>query len=460
MSDQSVVNPSAIPAERCNERRKAGVWTTSIVVVVLIICAGNRFASEWEAFRSSAYPTGSSIDFPHYYVAAKLAGSDRPKEHLLYYVTKEDREAALNVIPPGSEWNQIAHQSGLGDTLHFSAPPIVATLLLPLGKLPYQSAFLIWRVLNDVFYFLAIWLCLKLCQAWTPLTLLVCTLAGFEFQPFMLTLEKGQFGVVLLLTWSAGVLFANKKQDVLSALMLALATVVKLTPVLVVGVFVLRRRWKWLAAYILWVAILMGIGVLHFGVENHRLYLSKVSSLSCGIPGPYNYSLSGIVQNLYYGNILDYSHIPPYTPHGLCTFNKALGLAVYCAALALLLLKNRGGDIIFDLTVLSIVTLLIAPFTWRHYYVLEILPLMFLWFLVKTGRFSRQWWVLGAVAFCTLIAGTRYPDYLQTHLTSGPVRVFLVALLPISALVLMTTLLLAYKPEATAQPQGLGSILR
>lgn len=451
MSELPVVSPSAPAASKCSEKSKLRAWTTSIVVIVLIIFAANRFAGEWEAFRSSAYPTGSSIDFPHYYVAAKLAGSDSPKQHPLYYLTNEDKEAALSVIPPGSEWNQVAHQSGLRDTLHFSAPPIVAILLLPLAKLPYQLAFMIWRVLTDLFYFLAIWICLILCRAWTPLNLLACTLAAFEFQPFMLTLQKGQFGALLLLTWCAGILFATKKQDVLSALMLALATIVKLTPALAVGVFVLRRRWRWLAAYLLWMSVLMGIGVFRFGVENHRLYLSKVSSLSCGVPGPYNYSLSGIVLNMYYRDILDYEHMPPHTPHGLCTLNKALGLAVYLAALFLLLRKNRIGDIGWDLTVLSLITLLVAPFTWRHYYVLEILPLMFIWFLLREGRFSHQGWVLAAVSFCTLIVGTRYLDYLQAHLTAGPVRVFLVALLPLSAFVLTTILLFAYKPEPQYQ---------
>lgn len=450
MSEHLVVNSSMTPVAKCDEAHEARLWATSLVGVVLIIFAANRFATEWEAFRSSAYPTGSSIDFPHYYVAAKLAGSSKPKQQQLYYLMNEDKEAALNVAPPGSEWSHIAHQSGLGDTLHFSAPPIVATLLLPLGKLPYQLAFMIWRILTGCFYFLALWICLKLCRAFTPLTLLVCTLAASAFQPFTLTIDKGQFGALLLLTWSAAILLAQKKQEVLSALMLALATVIKLTPVLAVGVFVLRRKWKWVGAYVAWLLILMVIGVLHFGVENHRLYLSKLQSLSCGIPGPYNYSLSGIVQNTYYRDILDYTHIPAHTPHRLCVFNKALGFAVYIGTLGVLIKKNRTGNIMWDMTVLSLITLLIAPFTWRHYYVLEILPLMFVWLRLKEGKFTRPGWVLSIAVLCTLVAATRYPDYLQTHLNYGPARVFLVALLPLSALALTATLLFAYKTEAVS----------
>jgi hypothetical protein len=384
-------------------------------------------------------------------VAAKLAGSANPSQHPLYYTAVENKEAAFDRIPPDTEWNRVAHQNGLGNTLHFSAPPIVATLLVPLGKLPYQLSFMVWNILTDCFFFLALWVCLKLCGALSPATLLVCTLAGFAFQPFMLTLEKGQFGALLLLTWSAAILFADKKQDIASALMLALATIVKITPVLAVGVFVVRRRWKWLAAYTLWMAILMGIGVWHLGVENHRLYLAKLSALSCGVPGPYNYSLTGIVQNAYYGDILGYGHMPAQTPRGLCAVDKMLGLAVYVAVLAFLWKKNQRGDISWDLVVMSLITLLIAPFTWRHYYVLEILPLMFVWFLLKAGRFSRPGWVLIVAIICTLVAGTGYPDYLQNHMTSGPIRVCLVGLLPLSALILVLTLLFAYKPEPELQ---------
>jgi hypothetical protein len=131
-------------------------WLTSTVVIVLVIFAANQFATEWQIFRSSAYPTGSQIDFPHYYVAAKLVGSAHPSQHPLYYPAHENKEAVLGRIRPDTEWNQVAHQNGLSDTLHFSAPPIIATLLVPLGKLPYQLAFMVWRILTDVFFFLAL----------------------------------------------------------------------------------------------------------------------------------------------------------------------------------------------------------------------------------------------------------------------------------------------------------------
>jgi hypothetical protein len=421
-------------------------WLTFACTAILIFFAANQFASEWEMFRAAAHPTGSAVDFPHYYVAAKLAASAAAKKHQFYYPMGAYKSEALGRIPPDTEWNRVAHENGLGDTLHFSATPIVATLMSPLGRMPYQLAFMIWRILSDILFFFALWICLKLCHAFNPVTLLVCTLAGFAFQPFALMQEKGQFGALLLFCWGLGALLAEKKRDFFSALMFAIATMVKLTPIFVVGLFLIRRRWKWLAAYTLWMGLLLGIGVWHLGLENHRLYLSKISALSCGTPGPYNYSLYGMMENIYYGNILNYDQLPPELPRGLCAINKLIGMAVYLTSLGFLYRKNRDGDFVWDLSVLALIVLLIAPFTLRHYYVLEIFPLLFTWFYLRAGKFSRPNWVLAAVIFATLVAATAYPDYLQNHLSIAPVRVFLVALLPLSSLTLLAAILFTYEP--------------
>jgi len=416
-------------------------WLWAAAAVVLLTFAANQFAADWILFRSGAYPAG---DFPHYYLAAKLAGLNG--QHKLYAPANSSKEAAMGNIGEDTEWGRFAAQNGMRDTLHFSAPPVLAWLLIPLGKLPLNFAYFVWRVFSEICFFAAIVVCLRLLGALNPVTLMVCALAGFAFQPFTLTLEKGQFGAVLLLLWVGGTLAAKKRWDISSALMFALATVVKLTPVLGLGLFLKRRRWKWAAAYALWMVLLMGLGVWRMGMENHRLYFAKLQALSCGVPGPYNYSLNGIIQNVYYGDILSYEQMPDGTPAGLCTGTKVAQAGVYLGALILLFKKNRGNDEVWDMAVLALTVLLVAPFTWRHYYVLEVFPLLFLW--LRGQRFVRPGFALAAAIACTLVAATRYPDYLQVHLTNGPVRVFLVALLPLSALGLMLTLLLGCKREA------------
>jgi hypothetical protein len=427
-------------------------WTTTVASVLLLIFAANQFSTEWAMFRSSSASL-SGGDFPHYYLAAKIAGT--PGKHRLYYSAQSSKEETLGKIDPNTEWGREARQNGIPDTLYFSAPPFVATLLTPIGRLSFKTAFFVWRILSELFFFLAVVIILQVCRALTPITLLVCTMAGFFFEPFVLTLDKGQFGALLLLLWSAGTLLAQKKWDPLSSLMFALATLVKLTPVLVLGLFLIRRRWKWVGFYLLWLVLLIAVSFWQTGLENQQLFLSKMKVLACGVPGPYNYSLPGIIQNVYYGNILAYEQMPAQAPAWLCFSGKALAVVLLAGALLILIRRNRGGDVAWDLIVLALVTLLIAPFTWRHYYTLEILPLIFVWFSLRRGRFSNLNAVRWTAIICTFVAATRYPDYLQVHLTNGPARVFLVSLLALSALALTIVLLFAYRDEVPPEKVGL-----
>jgi hypothetical protein len=420
-------------------------WLRTAAVLLLLLFAANQFADEWELFRSGAYSDPSAGDFPHYYLAAKLAGL--PGRHRLYYPPSHAKDEVFQKIDPNTEWGELAIQSGIRDTLHFSAPPVVASLLIPLGKLPFRTAFFLWRILCDIFFFLAICVCLQICRSFNAPTVLVCTLAGFAFQPFTLTLEKGQFGSLLLLLWSGGTLLAAKRRDISSALLFALATVLKMTPLLVLGLLLLRRRWKWAVAYVVWMVCLIAFGIWQTGAENQRLYLQEIHSISCGVPGPYNYSLPGLVQNLYYMNIFRFQEMPADTPYGLCLFNKAMAVAIYAAVLLVLWRRRQGYDITWDLIVLSLITLLIAPFTWRHYYVLELLSLFFIWFSIRDGRFRQVKGALWAAIFCTAVAATRYPDYLQNHVNKAFIRVLLVGLLPISALLLLLTILFGYRRD-------------
>jgi hypothetical protein len=416
--------------------RGRGLWSMSLATVILVYCSANQFSGDWNKFRSVESDPLSG-DFPHYYIAAKFAGMG--KQHPLYYIPSSSKEAGLGKIAPDTEWNNLARNLGLRDTLHFSSTPELAILLVPLGKLPFSKAYLVWSVFSELCMFSAICISLMLYRAFTPLALVLCTISIFAFSPVSLTFEKGQFGTILLLLWVSGAYFANKGKTVASALMFALATIVKITPVLAIGIFVFRRRWKWLGAYVGWMLLLVTLGIAWSGMQNHRLFLLTLRSLSTGVPGPYNYSLNGIIQNVFYGNILNYKQIPNETPLQLQYATKFI--SAFCYLAILFLLWKRSRDIVFDLTVASLMVLLVPPFTLRHYYVLETLPLIYVWLSLKDAHLLGKRWMLAGVSICTLLPATRYLDYLQNHLSSGPIRVLLVSLVPLSTLLLTAIML-------------------
>ena len=136
--------------------------------------------------------------------------------------------------------------------------------------------------------------------------------------------------------------------------------------------------------------------------------------------------------------------MPADPPALLNAVGKVCQFGLYVGVLIFLVRRNKRADMTLDLTALSLVILLAAPFTWRHYYVLMLLPLMFVWFNIH--HFSRRL-TLGVFLSSLLIAGTRYPDFLQTHLSNGPLRVLLVSLLPLSAIALLAVLVFAYRNQ-------------
>jgi hypothetical protein len=96
-------------------------WATTVAVVLLLIFAANQFATEWTMFRSS-YLDPSAGDFPHYYLAAKIAGT--PGQHRLYYSAQSAKEAMYEKIDPNTEWGQLARQNGIPDTLYSVLPQL------------------------------------------------------------------------------------------------------------------------------------------------------------------------------------------------------------------------------------------------------------------------------------------------------------------------------------------------
>src|SRR5438445_624532 len=133
---------------------------------------------------------------------------------------------------------------------------------------------------------------------------------------------------------AAGADFADKDRPVAGAFCFAVRTMVKLTPAFVVPLFILRRQWRWLAAYTAWMTALFSISVWQLGWSNHVMFFTRfLPAMSCGFPSAANKSLMNIVQSLYYGNSFrDASHLAAMPPI-VCAIGKALSAAVLIGVL-------------------------------------------------------------------------------------------------------------------------------
>jgi hypothetical protein len=417
--------------------------------------------------RSFADQSEIPNDFPPYYVAAQIARG--PGDHRLYYPPKESSSTLLAVIPRETPWGQKAEADGFKPTMAFIYPPFAALLLQPLGRYPWPLSLFLWRIALTAMVLMSIYLAVRLV---TPqptqtrgaeintgvknqfLSFVLIGAAVMFFFPFTETIFQGQIDPIILLSWIAGVYLLKSNRPVWSSLCLAVGTLVKVSPVIVIGVFLLRRQWKWLISYAMWCTVLLGISIWHLGWQNHLVWLEQVfPALSHGVPYFANKSIAAIIYEIYLWRVpLDFDF---QIPSILFRLVSVLNLAIYLGTLFYFWKKNpKTTAIVYELIVLALVALVISPVTWRHHFLLALLPLIYLWLCSRDDW--REWLVLAAA---TLAMGLVFLDFLVTAVRQPIFDLLLSAILPALTMLLFFVSLANY-PDETSERDGTDAVAK
>lgn len=132
---------------------------------------------------------------------------------------------------------------------------------------------------------------------------------------------------------------------------------------------VLRRRWSFLAALLVTIAIGVLASLALFGVENHRDYLDVVSFMSRRGEGYFpNQSLNGLLNRLLgNGNNLEWmgASFAPY--HPWVFWPTAISSALLVAAALATPPAGQRGDAV-DFSLLALTVTVASPIAWEHHY--------------------------------------------------------------------------------------------
>ena len=207
-------------------------------------------------------------DFSVFYVAGMMSRKAGHRE--LYYLPSDGKEGIDSLlwtsVAPLTNWSKLAQTAGIQPTDHFLYPPFAAVFFSFLTSLPPTQAVVLWRAVSFDFILFSIYLILTDIgvKPRAP-TFMVCASVSLFFFPVTEMLSIGQTGALILFLWTIGIHFQKKKQTKWSALTFALGAMIKVTPVLVVGLFLIRRQWKWMGWFAVWSGIFSGIGLWRFG---------------------------------------------------------------------------------------------------------------------------------------------------------------------------------------------------
>lgn len=266
-------------------------------------------------------------------------------------------------------------------------PPAAVLLALPFGLLDDSSAFLIWNLISLgalLVSLLLILIDLKISFSPELLTILVC---GFLVsEPLHMHFVYGQINLLLLLLLSLGWWAERRQCFLLAGACLGVATALKLFPGFLVVYYLGRRQWRAVLAAVLGFLVVNLLTGLILGLDVFRGYWELGLPSVAQFRGAFgNASLPGLWIKLFAATgrhgpaapLIDWPLLAWLLT--VITWIALSGWVWYTARRANSEFARQQA---FSLALTAM--LLASPITWDHYFVLLLLP--FLWLLFGCER--------------------------------------------------------------------------
>jgi hypothetical protein len=343
---------------------------------------------------------GPNGDFYDYYFAGQII-HDNPHANL--YEGAIDSNPQLRSAPSGSEMARRARSAGFSDIELYLYPPLLADLMSPMARLQPRFAAELWRALNIIFGFTtALLLARAVGLRWLSLEFAVLAVMTFAFWPFHEAISLGQIAVVILLLWAIGVTAYVRGYREVSAAAFSVATMLKVTPLLVVPLFLIWKERRWLIWYGGTLLALAASMAGFNGLDSLRTSVKVLTAMKGSVPVMQNKCFGALLGMLHYGRLVTMSDVQPLLngrPEGLLSLAKPLSLAFYALCLWLVW-RRRGGETSTSraqaLAIFALVIAAISPVSWRHGYTVALIPLTMLWVeelrspAPETGKVDRR----------------------------------------------------------------------
>jgi hypothetical protein len=194
-----------------------------------------------------------------------------------------------------------------------------------------------------------------------------------NFRPMTDTLAFGQIDLALLLALTLALWALRADRDVLAGVLIALGTLFKIYPVLLLAFLVIKRRWWGLAGFALGMLLFNGVALAVMGWEMHRVYLTEVlPSIGGTTSWVENQTISGFLARF----AASPTEAEIFKNRALAMLGLGISGLVGLAGCVLVLPQARSRDTTFALhySLFPLLMVLVVPAAWMHYETLLFLP--------------------------------------------------------------------------------------
>jgi hypothetical protein len=236
--------------------------------ILLALLAATIVLHAWMFFSLRREIATGYPDFTIFYTAAKTVSEGRGRQ--LYDL--ETQLALQRSFAP-----EVKHRE---NALPFNHPPFEALLFVPLARLPYITAYLVWAVFN-ITLMLGFWTLLRpRLPSLHNLLPALPLLAMFAFFPVITALLQGQDSILLLFLYGLAFSALAKGRAFVAGVCLALALFKFQLVLPFVVVLLVRRQWKAVAGFSLTAFVLLLVSAAVVGWNGAMAYPGFVLRLN------------------------------------------------------------------------------------------------------------------------------------------------------------------------------------
>lgn len=283
----------------------------------------------------------------------------------------------------------------------YTYPPILAQLFIPLSYFSYKNFSSLILIINLILGFLCVLLTYRIIFGtdfqFKPILAMISFLI-IESLPFYLNIQYGQVHFIIYLLILVSILSCQNGNDWLSSLALSLACLIKIFPAIYLIYFLINRKIKYIGYFVLNSTALVALSISFFGLKPWINFLHYFYEIFLGGKKTIFYLHYYAYQNnkSLISFLINLLESPP-----LSKYMRAIFLSIALLLFVLIILKIKK-NIIIAFSLLTLFSLIISPMTWRHHFVVALLPILYICHIaLKKKKFISLVFVLitGAIMF-------------------------------------------------------------
>lgn len=246
-------------------------------------------------------------------------------------------------------------------------PPTTLIFFAPLALLSFRYAVILWGILSAFAFFASVYLIMRELgyQRWFYLSL-----AMIFWFPLWLHMRFGQFSTLTFLFLTLFWLSLKQNHQRKAGLFLALACLVKIYPLLILLLMMLKKQWR-ILIYSLAIMGIVTLTLYLYYPDSIINFLIKVAPENSEIFRTYfgNFSFNGFVGRLFNGT----AGIAPLFSDGQIEVLFRYSGVILATLLSVIFgLKINDYDV--SLSAYTVIMLIVSPTTWAHNFVILLLP--------------------------------------------------------------------------------------